>query len=186
VPLRALTLLPKQCRLFAADAAALNYVQSTLARASRPSVLQSRGCHYEWLWTLVMLRVTPQLLASAQPRPSPSRPTQWTSPRCLVRGTSRTHRDAHLGNRWACRVCICPWPQESAVPIPSLDWPLDRRNFRSRGAITACQPHVPASVILARPNPIQQTAYLPRSRPPDCTFCARPRSAGWNWIGHSH
>jgi hypothetical protein len=50
-----------------------------------------------------------------------------------------------------------------------------RRNFRSRGAITACRPRVPASVILARPHPSQQAAYLPCSRPPDCAFCARPR-----------
>jgi hypothetical protein len=48
-------------------------------------------------------------------------------------------------------------------------------NFRSRGAITARQPRVPASVILARPHPSQQSAYLPCSRPPDCAFCARPR-----------
>jgi hypothetical protein len=49
-----------------------------------------------------------------------------------------------------------------------------RRNFRSRGAITR-QPRVPASVILARPHPTQQAAYLPYSRPPDCDFCAKPR-----------
>ena len=35
--------------------------------------------------------------ASAQPSPCPSRLTQWPSPRCLVRGTNRTHRNAHLG-----------------------------------------------------------------------------------------
>ena len=39
-----------------------------------------------------------------------------------------------------------------------------RRNFRSRGAITARRPRVPASVILARPHPSQQTVYLPCSR----------------------
>jgi hypothetical protein len=38
-------LLSNQISLFAADAAALNHVQSTLARASRPRVRQSRGCH---------------------------------------------------------------------------------------------------------------------------------------------
>ena len=39
-----------------------------------------------------------------------------------------------------------------------------RHNFLSRGAITASRPRVPASVILARPHPSQQTVYLPCSR----------------------
>jgi hypothetical protein len=50
-----------------------------------------------------------------------------------------------------------------------------RLNFHSRGAITARQPRVPVSVILARPHPSQQAAYLPCFWPPDCAFCARPR-----------
>jgi hypothetical protein len=64
-----------------------------------------------------------------------------------------------------------------------------RRNFRSRGAITARRPRVPASVILARPNPSQQAAYLPCSRPPDCAFCARPRRAARRSVSsarHTH
>jgi hypothetical protein len=62
-----------------------------------------------------------------------------------------------------------------------------RRNFRSRGAITARRPRAPASVILARPHPSQQAAYLPCSRPPDCAFCARPRRpARWSVSSGSH
>jgi hypothetical protein len=43
-----------------------------------------------------------------------------------------------------------------------------RRNFRSRGSITARRPRVPASVILTRPHPSQQSAsFLACTRTPD-------------------
>ena len=54
-------------------------------------------------------------------------------------------------------------------------------NFRSRGAITARQPRVPASVILARLHPSQQAAsFLPCTRPPD--FVASSLLAALLWI----
>jgi hypothetical protein len=53
-----------------------------------------------------------------------------------------------------------------------------RRNFRSRGAITARRPRVPASVILARPHPSQQAAsFLACTRPPDFVVSRRSSTA---------
>jgi hypothetical protein len=65
----------------------------------------------------------------------------------------------------------------SALNLPGLaPGVYVRRNFRSRGAITARRPRVPASVILARPHPSQQAAsFLPCTRPPD--FVASRRSS---------
>jgi hypothetical protein len=53
-----------------------------------------------------------------------------------------------------------------------------RRNFCSRGAITARRPRVPASVILARPHPSQQAAsFLACTRPPDFVDSRRSSTA---------
>jgi len=43
-------------------------------------------------------------------------------------GHTRTRKDAHLWTRCACRACIRPWLQESAVAKPSLDSSIDMYN----------------------------------------------------------
>jgi hypothetical protein len=65
----------------------------------------------------------------------------------------------------------------SALALAGLAPGMDvRRNFRSRGAITARRSRVPVSVILARPHPSQQAAsFLACTRTPD--FVASRRSS---------
>ena len=68
--------LLKPCRPFAADAAVLDHVQSTLARASlsrvRQSCDKSRGCHPCWYEPSVLSLTARLLRPCPRPRPGPA------------------------------------------------------------------------------------------------------------------